>query len=235
MQQIVVARRFNGPPDSGNGGYTCGLFAVLAGVPDAEVTLRRPPPLDVPLRVHDDGTVYDGDTVVATASPADGPGVTPPAFPGYDAAHAARERYAGLRDHPFPTCFVCGPHRRAGDGMRLFVGPIAGRSIVAGPWVPGASFADGDGWIRPEIVWAALDCPSGWISNILGDEVQAAVLGRMRARIEGRIAVDERCVAIAWPEGSDGRKSFAGSAVYGEDGSLRGVARTTWIVPATAF
>jgi hypothetical protein len=40
---LSVARRFCGPPDSGNGGYVCGFFVGF--VEGAEVTLRLPPPL----------------------------------------------------------------------------------------------------------------------------------------------------------------------------------------------
>ena len=68
MDTIVIDRRFCGPPNSGNGGYVCGILARHIG-PSAEVTLRRPPPLDTPLRVvrRDDAVeLRDGETVVAT-------------------------------------------------------------------------------------------------------------------------------------------------------------------------
>jgi hypothetical protein len=48
MTAITVPHRFRGPSDSGNGGYSCGVIAAHAGNP-AEVTLRRPPPLDTPM------------------------------------------------------------------------------------------------------------------------------------------------------------------------------------------
>src|SRR5215213_4316915 len=52
---VVIERRFNGPPDSGHGGYSAGRAAALVDGP-AEVTLRRPPPLETPLTVRrDDG------------------------------------------------------------------------------------------------------------------------------------------------------------------------------------
>jgi hypothetical protein len=39
MQTMTIARRFRGPPNSGNGGYVCGMLARhIAGA--AEVTLR---------------------------------------------------------------------------------------------------------------------------------------------------------------------------------------------------
>src|SRR5215218_4317713 len=52
VTEIVIDRRFRGPDQSGNGGYTCGLVAGAMDGP-AAVTLRLPPPLEVPLRVED--------------------------------------------------------------------------------------------------------------------------------------------------------------------------------------
>ena len=44
MNEIVVPGRFNGPPKSGNGGYSCGILAAhLPGT--CKVRLRSPPPL----------------------------------------------------------------------------------------------------------------------------------------------------------------------------------------------
>ncbi len=51
VEQIIIERRFCGPPDSGNGGYTCGRLAnYVDGT--AEVTLLRPPPLERPLGIE---------------------------------------------------------------------------------------------------------------------------------------------------------------------------------------
>ena len=41
---MIIAPRFCGPQDSGNGGYTAGLLAKQLGG-SVEVTLRQPPPL----------------------------------------------------------------------------------------------------------------------------------------------------------------------------------------------
>jgi hypothetical protein len=65
---VVIARRFNGPPGSGHGGWSAGQVGLLLDEPVAEVTLRRPPPLETPLIVQRrDGTaaLLDGDAVVA--------------------------------------------------------------------------------------------------------------------------------------------------------------------------
>ena len=79
---LVVAPRFCGPPDSANGGYASGLIAAcLDG--QAEITLRRPPPLARPMAVERDGEgsvrVLDGDVLIAEGhEPAGQPGGGPP-------------------------------------------------------------------------------------------------------------------------------------------------------------
>lgn len=219
MQQIVVGSRFNGPPDSGNGGYTCGLVAGAAGLPDAEVTLRRPPPLDVPLRVEG-GEVYDGEHLVATVAPAAAaaPEATPPPFPGYDAARAAQERYAGLRDHPFPTCFVCGPGRD--DGLGLRPGMVS-KGHVATTWTTPAEVPD-------ELVWAALDCPGAW--GLLQTDESPILLGRLAVRVVRRPRPGEPHVVTGWRAAPrDGRKHFAGTALWDAAGTLLATGRATWV------
>src|SRR6266446_1201487 len=55
MQTMTIPRRFRGPPNSGNGGYVCGMLArQIAGA--AEVTLRAPPPLETELSLVEVGT-----------------------------------------------------------------------------------------------------------------------------------------------------------------------------------
>jgi hypothetical protein len=54
MQTMTIARRFRGPPNSGNGGYVCGMLARhIPGA--AEVALRAPPPLETELSVVEVG------------------------------------------------------------------------------------------------------------------------------------------------------------------------------------
>ena len=50
MAELRVPARFCGPPGVANGGFTGGSLAALLGGA-AEVTLRRPVPLDRPLPV----------------------------------------------------------------------------------------------------------------------------------------------------------------------------------------
>jgi hypothetical protein len=57
------------------------------------------------------------------------------------------------------------------------------------------------------------------------------VLGRLTARVEHLPHPGERCVVMGWPLGEDGRKLYAGTALYGDDGRVLGSARATWILP----
>jgi hypothetical protein len=222
VDELVIDPRFNGPEGSANGGYTCGLVAeLLGGV--AEVTLRSPPPLGRPLQVESvDGRVRvsDGDRLVAEAVPAEVELETPEP-PAYEEAERASARYPGFGEHAFPTCFVCGPEREHSDGLRIFAGPL-GDGRVASPWVVPDE-------VEPAFVWAALDCP-GAIAVGFPDRGET-LLGRFAARIDELPGARERCVVVGWPLGEEGRKLYAGTALYGEGGRPLAVARATWIEP----
>lgn len=236
MRSVTIPARFHGPPDSGNGGYSCGLAAVALGGGPTRVRLRVPPPLDRPLRVErrEDGIVLlDDDTVVAEARPAE-VAVEPPDPIPWDEAVAALERfdvadYAAT--HAFPTCFTCGPHRSPGDGLRLFPAPVPGSAgVVVSPWTPHEVQVDADGLVPDEIVWAALDCPGG-LAWIVGDPPTGpAVLGELAASVVRRPTGAERLVVAGWRLDAEGRKHRAGTAVWTSDGDLVARGEATWIV-----
>src|SRR5689334_13602629 len=143
MTDLIVPARFNGPVRSGNGGFVCGTLAErVPGDGVVEVTLRMPPPLDTEMSVTtDDGvtTLRTGDAVVATAREVDVELDAVDQVPA-DVAASAMLGYPGLRNHPFPTCFACGPDRAEGDGLRIFPGPVGDdRGHVASLWVPAPS------------------------------------------------------------------------------------------------
>jgi hypothetical protein len=221
LEQLTIEARFNGPDDSANGGYTCGRIAEhLVG--GTEVTLRTPPPLGRPLDVERDDErllVWDGESLVAEAIPATLE-LDVPVSPSREAAEAASARYPGLVEHAFPRCFVCGPAREPGDGLRVFAGPL-GDGRFAATWTPSE--------VAPELVWAALDCPGAIAVGF--PERGETLLGRFVVAIEGLPARGERCVVVAWPLGEEGRKLYAGTALYGEDGRPLARARATWIAP----
>ena len=212
--ELVIHRRFRGPAQSGNGGYTCGVVGGLVGNP-SEVTLLLPPPLERPLR-FEDGRLWDGEALVAEGAPAQVE-LDPPEPVSFEAAEAAARPDP---TSPFPECFVCG--RERDDGLRIFAGPVAGRDVVAAPWVPSADE------LGPEFVWAALDCPGAYATGVPGRGT--VVLGRLAARVD-RVPNDgERCVVVGWSLGSDGRKHRAGTALFAGD-ELLGIGRAIWIEP----
>jgi hypothetical protein len=222
-ERVEIGRRYRGPASSGNGGYTCGLLAGFVDAPAVEVTLRLPPPLGRPLAVErrDGGALLlDEGILVAEATPAEVPGDVPGAV-GWEEAAQAAERYQGFAAHPFPECFVCGPARLAGDGLRVFAGPVAGReAVVAAPWEAND--------VHPAVVWAAIDCPGAFAAGAVARE---AVLGRMTAAVHRQPGEGEQCVSVGWPLGHDGRKLFAGTALFGAKGELLAASRQTWIAP----
>lgn len=195
------------------------------------MTLRLPPPLDRTLAVDvaaGKAIMLDGDAIVAEAD-ADGDfELEVPKPVGVDEAMTAREGSPLQSAHPFPECFVCGPERCGGDGLCVTCGPLAGGAAVAAPWRVDRSLPLEDGAVAAELAWSVLDCPGG-IAAMLMPDVGVAVLGRLAARIEGRIEPDTTCLAMGWPIDRDGRKLRAGSAIFSAEGELLAQALATWI------
>jgi len=232
---LVIPSRFCGPPGSGNGGYACGRIAAHAGGP-VTVTLRRPPPLEVPMAVDRDGEgtlrVRHGSTLIAEATASPGPlALEVPGPVSMVDAHLVAGRARYYADPVFPDCFVCGMGREPGDGLRIFPGPLAGKQLWAAPWTPDPSVTGADGRVAPEVVWAALDCPSGIAAaeaaSLAPDT--AVVLGQMTASLAALPAAGDECRVIAWPVGRDGRKLRAGSALLGPGGQVLAAARAVWL------
>lgn len=239
-QTFRIARRFNGPYDSGNGGYSAGLAAQLLPKADAvEATLRAPIPLDATLRAHETDTGLDIMTddaatriLIMSLRPVwlETPDVS---SPGLEAATIASASYPAAEDHVLPHCYVCGPARAEGDGLRIFPDWLKEPSgldnpnafpIVAAPWRPTPDLADDTGKIAPEYMWAALDCPGAFAVN-----KEPILLGRMSAKILDRPTPDAPLIAVAWSTGQNRRKHFAGTALFNEAGKLLAFSEQTWI------
>lgn len=234
-QTVSIDARFNGPPGSGNGGYVCGLLATLIDGP-SEATLRAPPPLETPLTLtqSDNGavTLRAGDALIGEAKPLAHFDLAAPSAPTLDEARAAAQRYAGARDHAFPTCFVCGPGRPAHDGLDLFTGRVAQRDLVACTWTPSADLADENGVVRPAFIHAALDCPSYWALPHAG---KPALLARLSANIDAALpSAGEELIVVGWYLNSDGRKHNGAAALYHADGRLIARSQALWIEPRSA-
>lgn len=207
------------------------LASLLPGA--CECTLRKPIPLERNLQTELSETaarLLDGAEVVIEAASTEIARTEQRTVAFVEAQRAAISSPA-FANHPFPTCFTCGPERAAGDGLRIFPGRLdAGNessSIFAAPWVPDPSLASGGVVVRPEFLWAAMDCPTGF----------AAGFPWRGTLVTGRLAVEQLApvyplrpyVVLSWPTGSEGRKFHAGAALYDPDGQLCANARATWI------
>jgi hypothetical protein len=229
---VSVPSRFCGPPAYGNGGYCCGLFAAPLGDGGAvEVTLRRPVPLETSFEL-----TLDGDTVTAhdaegaliaearRAEPLDG--LEPPIRPDAEAARAASAS-SPFRDpeHPYPGCFVCGPAHPTGLGIHVGALPDDPK-IAADTFVADESLPARDGALAPELVWAALDCPS-YAPSLWTD--QPVLLGRLTAELLAPVPIGRELIAVGWETGQDGRKLHSASAVLDADGRLLARAAALWL------
>lgn len=228
---VIIKQRFHGPPGSGNGGYTCGMVGKHFTGP-ATARLLVPPPLDVPMSVCRSDTgieLFHGNDLVATGRPAtieiEIP--TPPDFAG---AQAASRHYRGYHSHFYPGCFVCGPDREHGDGLRVFAGPVEHNAgpdgMVAAAWIPDQSLAGSSGKVATEFLWAVLDCPGAYAYP--EPATGTILLGELTVSVIEPVSVGEKCVLIGWEISHEGRKHYTGTALFGESGSCRAVGYATW-------
>lgn len=232
---LTIDSRYCGPPQSGNGGWTAGALVAAAKhlvAGPAEVSLRRPPPLDRTLvvRAAEEGAdLLDVDDtgvehLVARVRAADAD--PEPVLPvSLHEASVAETRYPGLDGHPFPTCYVCGPDRA--DGMRIFPGPVptigGGGTRVAATWTPDAAAISDHGVAE---TWAALDCAGGWAGDL---EERLMVLASMRVRLHALPEPGLAHVVVGEARGEEGRKTWTATSLYSPDGALLGSAAQLWI------
>ena len=229
---IRIARRFCGPPTTGNGGYSAGMLASLLAGP-CECTLRKPIPLERELAAHVSDSaarLLNGDELIIEAAKTQ-IGTNNQAGVPFGQAERAAAGSPAFRDHPFPTCFTCGPERAQGDGLRIFPGRLPpaeqSSSIFAAPWIPDSSLAAGGMLVRPEFVWAAMDCPTGFAAGFPWRGT--LVTGRLAVQQTAPVYPMQPHVIMSWPTGSEGRKFHAEAALYGPDGNVCARARATWI------
>jgi hypothetical protein len=221
---LTIDRRYCGPHDSANGGYTAGRLAALLDAP-AEVTLRRPPPLDTPMPIETDGCrlllTHEG-AIVAEAVPTT-VNLALPTPPTLEAARAASAAHPNVDRHPFPNCFVCGPQRTS-DGLGLHPGALPEGVGWAAVWASPASDTDNPNDV---LAWAAMDCPAGWAVNAT-DPDGVHVLGRMTGTVL-RPLPSGPVISLGWCISRHERKATAGSTLFDPNGSVLAYSTHTWI------
>jgi hypothetical protein len=232
MSSIVVPDHCAGPPAMGHGGYVAGLFLRhLDGA--VQVTLRRPTPLGVELRlVESDAGRWElrhGEDTVAEAERATLDLEVPPP-PSLTDAQAAEAESPSRWDERgvHPICLGCGLARDDDRGLEIAVGPLEAGGVeqVAAVWRPGAVHAGPGGTVDPQWVLAALDCPGAMAFIARG--TRAGLLGRIVFAQRAPVEVGHDHVVTGWQIDQDGRKKFAGTALFDPDGRLLAAARATW-------
>jgi hypothetical protein len=233
LTTLRIERRFNGPPDSANGGYAAGVVAGLIDAPAAAVRLHSPPPLETGLTAETDPdgsvTLRHGETLVATGRTAEPLGdVVPPVRPTLAEAREAMRHHAWWHvRNPLSGCFVCGAER-VQDGLGVHFGPLPGHPEVNGAVVlSDTTLPHRDGVVAPELLWAALDCPS--YAPALTERGSISLLGSLHAELLREVAVGEPLVAVGWHESTDGRKHRTASGLLTATGELVARARAIWI------
>lgn len=240
---ITIERRFRGPPESGNGGYVCGAFSELLRQDlaspwnAAEVTLRSPVPMDIPLQVQRANsvlTIHHGATLIAEGRLVE-LALEIPVPPSFDAAYKQRATSPSLtrntsRRFPngigvHPECFCCGVQN--GNGLEVCAAPVGGSDIVAAAWATKSAWGDAKGNLPERFIWTALDCPGQFAYYAIG--IRTGMLGRLAARIVRPIRSGERCVVTGWRIGIERTKHFAGTAVFNEAGEVCAYANAIWI------
>jgi hypothetical protein len=245
---VVIPDRFRGPPRSGNGGYVCGVFGgLLTGgrydMPEqqaAEVTLRAPVPLDEAITVRRDGhelSAHVGETLIVEAALA-ALQLDVPEPASWEQALAARAQSPSLQraKHAWlgevrlgfhPVCFCCGAELAPDQGLHVYAAHIAERDQVAAAWQCDPALADAQGCVPPELICAALDCPGQVAWLVQG--TRTGLLGRLTARVERPVRAGEPCVVIGWTLGNEGRKFYAGTALFDAQQNLCAYAKAVWI------
>ena len=98
------------------------------------------------------------------------------------------------------------------------------------------SLANGLERIHEEFLWAALDCPGYFAVMPMLESGKAAVLGELCARIDAAVEPNAKYVVTGWSLGQEGRKRYAGSAIFSGTGDAVALGKATWIeVSGSAF
>ena len=186
------------------------------GPPACACTGRRRSAAGSAARRDGDGvTVFDGSVVIATGA-ATSVEVAVPAPVEFAEAEAAALAYPGFRDHAFSSLL----RLRARAGARGRSPDLPGPGRGAGP----RGGAVGPGCLagrRPR------DRPAGvpvgrarlpqWLgAHRRGRRRRPMLLGEFAVRLLGRVRPGERCVVVGWTLGGEGRRRFAGAALFGD-------------------
>ena len=95
--------------------------------------------------------------------------------------------------------------------------------MTPAPWT-----TDGAGVVAPELVWAALDCPTSAPVATFG-EGPPLMLGRLSASLDAPVLAGEPHAIVAWQLHREGRKRSGGAVLFDADGRPLARSRALWI------
>lgn len=228
--EITIPGTTTGPPTSGHGGACAGIFADASGQTDARVRFHAPIPLETALTVGAEGAmsvVTDGATTIATIHELDGPLSVGQFGRVSDADVAAAEaRFLDHHDgvHMAPTCFACGNARSDALGLGLRPAAIPETALGVATWRP-----ELDGLVPNWLVWAALDCPSGFPALARVERDEAVVTGELSVETRRALRGDGDYQILGRCTGREGRVFTTEAAIVDEAGIACAVAVATWI------
>lgn len=233
---VMIDEHFSGPTGWGHGGVTAGRLAELVEPDGASVRFVAPIPLGQPLRAQ---WRTDRLEVLARGRPVaevrdlerelSAPVFEMPSARAIDDAERAYlEPRAGV--HPAPTCFACGSDRSHG-GLQLRPGPVGSSGDFATRWTPG-----GSGLVPSWLVWAAIDCPTGFPALPSTPQDHIVVTGELTAQIRRRLRSDETYVILSRRTGGSGPRHVTEAAITTSAGEVVAIANAIWFsVPAAGF
>lgn len=230
QNKVVIDSKYNGPANSGNGGYVAGLLASYTPFSCPEVMLLKPPPLNEQLELHENEGewILKSETRIIAKAKESNFDLEVPVKPSMADAVLCESRYPGFDRHVFPECFVCGPQRGEHDGLRLFTGISGTEDYVAAPFRTFDALYDDQGILKTEIIWAALDCPGAYAITQIAEE-KMMVLGKLSVKLVNPVDREEKLIVAGWYKGADGKKNYAGTALYNSDGDVKAIGNAIWI------
>ena len=230
VEQVTIPDRYNGPPNSGNGGYVAGILAKYLSTSISQIKLFSPPPLNAALNIIKNDvkvSLYHDSKLIAEGTPSS-LDLQVPYIPTQVEAKECSVRYPGFERHAFPRCYVCGPDRAIHDGLRLFTGVSLDKRYVAAPFDTYDQLYDNEDKLKTEQIYAALDCPGAYaISQI--DEEKIMVLGQITVEVIEPILKEEKLIVVGWYMGKERKKNYSGTAIVTTKGIVKAKANATWI------